>query len=254
MKHMISNYLRNCKNVYKSTFSVLLALLVLVACTEKKQHKSLYVTGNIDGLKKGTLYIKKLVDTALVSIDTIEINGNPAFESELDITSPEMLYLVLDRGATTSMDDQLLFFAEPGHMNIDTSLEMFYHKAKITGSKNHELYEQFKKINARFNNQELELEAARFTALQKKQPFSEEAHQKKIETVIKRKYLYAINFAINNKDREVAPYIALSEINQATVKYLDTIQKSLTPKVAKSKYGKLLAQYISERKKLEGIK
>jgi hypothetical protein len=47
----------------------------------------------------------------------------------------------------------------------------------------------------------------------------------------------------------VAPYIALSEINDATVKYLDTIQKSMSPKVAKSRYGVMLTKYVGEIKK-----
>jgi hypothetical protein len=66
---------------------------------------------------------------------------------------------------------------------------------------------------------------------------------------LKRKYLYAINFAVTHKDYEVAPYIALSEINDATIKYLDTIQKVMAPKVAKSKYGVMLTKYVAERKK-----
>jgi hypothetical protein len=49
----------------------------------------------------------------------------------------------------------------------------------------------------------------------------------------------------------VSPYIALSEIGDATVTYLDTINKSMSPKVAKSKYGVMLTKYVAERKKTE---
>jgi hypothetical protein len=61
--------------------------------------------------------------------------------------------------------------------------------------------------------------------------------------------LHAANFAINNKEYEVAPYIALSEIYDINLKYLDTIQKSMSPKVAKSLYGKKLTEYIASIKK-----
>jgi hypothetical protein len=47
----------------------------------------------------------------------------------------------------------------------------------------------------------------------------------------------------------VSPYIALSEINDATIKYLDTIQKAMVPKVAQSKYGVMLTKYVADRKK-----
>ena len=65
---------------------------------------------------------------------------------------------------------------------------------------------------------------------------------------IKRKYLFAANFALNNRDYEVAPYIALSEIYDINVKYLDTIQKSMSPKVAQSLYGKKLTEYVAKSK------
>ena len=53
---------------------------------------------------------------------------------------------------------------------------------------------------------------------------------------------------MNNKDLEIAPYLAVSEIFDANVKYLDTIYSSLTPQVRKSKYGKTLKEFIEERK------
>ena len=68
--------------------------------------------------------------------------------------------------------------------------------------------------------------------------------------IIKRKYLYTTNFAVNNGDYEVAPYVALAEIYDINLKFLDTIQKSMSPKVAKSLYGKKLNEYIAERKKI----
>jgi hypothetical protein len=49
------------------------------------------------------LYIQRIVDTALVAIDTISIDGSSSFSSDLDLKSPEMLYLFLDRGVSNSL-------------------------------------------------------------------------------------------------------------------------------------------------------
>ena len=68
------------------------------------------------------------------------------------------------------------------------------------------------------------------------------------KAILKRKYLYTTNFAVNHADYEVAPYVALAEIYDINMKYLDTIQKSMTPKVSKSLYGKKLIDFIAERK------
>jgi len=43
----------------------------------------------------------------------------------------------------------------------------------------------------------------------------------------------------------------LSEVYDANVKYLDTVYKSLTPKIKDSKYGIALESFIQERKKSE---
>ncbi|MDI1256425.1 MAG: DUF4369 domain-containing protein [Flavobacterium sp.] len=229
----------------------LCGLLLLVSCKDEKPAGNLHITGNIEGLKQGTIYIKKIVDTSWVAIDTIKINGDSHFESYIDIKSPEMYYLMLDRGATSSIDDNLPFFAEPGTMNIDTELERFYANAKITGSKNQKLYEEYKKVNSRFTDENTELMGEKLRAQKLNKPERIDSLLQLQEKIIKRKYLYTTNFALNNRNFEIAPYIALAEINDINIKYLDTIQKAMSPKVAQSYYGKKLTEYTNERKKAE---
>jgi hypothetical protein len=232
----------------KNSIIALLSLFLITSCS-KKEETNLQITGNIKGLQKGTLYIKRLGDSTFITLDSLKINGASAFESNLYLKSPEMLYLFLDRGMSQSEDNSLMFFAEPGKINIDTDLELFYAKAKITGSKNNDLYTDYKKISSKYNEQQLDLTVARINAIRNNQSALVAEIDTKSDAITKRKYLYAINFAVTNKDYDVAPYIALSEINDATIKYLDTIQKAMAPNVAKGKYGKMLTKYVAERKK-----
>lgn len=236
----------------KRSILALLALVLLISCN-KEDHgdTNLHITGNIKGLKKGKLYIQRVADTALVAIDTIVINGQSTFESHLTIDSPEMLYLFLDRGQTNSVDNNLPFFAEPGNMKIETSNDEFFYKAKITGSKNQKLYEEFQKIKSRFSNDNLDLLAKNLEATKNSNVKQLDSISQKSEQLIKRRYLYTANFALNHAKNEIGPYIALSEIADINTKYLDTIQKSMSPKIAKSLYGKMLTKYVAERKKAE---
>ena len=232
----------------KKSIIVFVALLLLSACNQNETKGNLHITGNIKGLKKGTLYIQRVVDTTLVAIDTIHIDGSSTFESNLDLKSPEMLYLFLDRGVSYSLDNNLSFFAEPGTITIETSLDRYLSDAKITGSKNQEIFEEYKKINTRFTDENLTLIEKRFNAIKNKDTKAADSLSAKQDSNTKRKYLFATNFALNNRDFEVAPYIALSEIYDINVKYLDTIQKSMSPKVAKSLYGKKLTEYVTSIK------
>lgn len=235
----------------KKSIIAFASILLLVACNKNEPKGNLHITGNIKGLKEGTLYIQKFADSALVAIDSIKIDGQSTFESYIDLKSPEMLYLYLDRGVTNSLDNNIMFFAEPGTITIDTNLDAFISSAKITGSKNQELYEEYKKVNSRFNDESLTLIQQKFKALKSNNTQKVDSITNAQNNNTKRKYLFATNFAVNHNDNEVAPYIALAEIYDINIKYLDTIQKTMTPKVAKSLYGKKLTQYVIEIKKNE---
>ena len=237
----------------KKTVLLFVAFSLFIACKkeETKSDANLHITGNVKGIKQGKLYIQMLQDSTLVVMDSIIFDGKSEFESHLKIDSPEMLYLFLDRGQSNSLDNNLVVFAEPGNISIETSLETFYANAQVNGSKNHDLLQDFLKINSRFTNEQLVL-------LEKEIKATQESNQERIDSIqianeklIKRKYLYTINFALTQKDYEVSPYIALSEVHDANLKYLDTIQQSMSPKVANSKYGKMLTKFIEERRKDE---
>jgi hypothetical protein len=107
------------------------------------------------------------------------------------------------------------------------------------------LYEEYKKINSRFKDESLTLIEQKFNAIKSQNAKAIDSLSLKQDSNIKRKYLYATNFALNNREHEVAPYIALSEIYDINVKYLDTIQKAMSPKVAQSLYGKKLTEYVT---------
>jgi len=120
--------------------------------------------------------------------------------------------------------------------------------AKITGSKNQELYDEYRKVVSRYVDQNLDLIQKRYNLLKTNNTAELNKVQEEQDNILKHKYLYTTNFAVNHADYDVAPYVAVAEIYDINLKYLDTIQKSMTPKIAKSLYGKKLNELIAERK------
>lgn len=230
-----------------------LAMITFISCEKKESidGANVHITGNIEGLGQGKLYIQKIQDSVLVILDSIQIKGDSHFESHIKLDSPEMLYLFLDRGQTNSVDDSLPFFAEPGTISIETTLKHFFADAKIKGSKNHDLWVEFNKINSRFKEENLNLIEKRLKNDIKPNPKRADSIEATYKKILIRKYRYTANYAVTHGEYEIAPYLALSEIADITIPYLDTIQKSMKPKVAQSKYGKMLTQYIKERKATE---
>ena len=220
-------------------FIVLVSLLI--SCGKEKSG-SMLVNGNIDGLKKGTVYLQKFVDTLLVAVDSVKINGISNFVLVDDLESPEMYFLTLDK----KENDKIPFFGEKGTITITSKLEKLIFSAKITGSKNQELLDEYKTMIQQFRGKELDFLKDKFDA----QKNNNDTLLVKIEddekNLIKRKYFYTTNFALQHKDKEIAPYIALTELYNANFKLLDTINKSLTKEIKSSKYGVELDKFISE--------
>ncbi|GAB7257223.1 DUF4369 domain-containing protein [uncultured Polaribacter sp.] len=231
----------------KKIVTVLLASMLIYACSSKKDG-NMIVQGNIKGLKKGTLYLQKMNDTVLVSVDSVDVFGDGNFKLTDNVESPVMYYLTFDGNST---DKRILFFGDKGTITINDNIDIFGFNPEITGSKNQEVLNSFLEINNKFKNQRLEFIKKEFEATKAQDQDLMTKVKTDFDRMIRRKYLYTTNFALNNKDNEVAPYIALTQLYDANIKLLDTINNSLSIDVKKSIYGKRLDKYISEIKAKE---
>ncbi|SHM75192.1 DUF4369 domain-containing protein [Polaribacter sp. KT 15] len=231
----------------KKIVTVLLASMLIFACSSKKDG-NMIVQGNIKGLKKGTLYLQKMNDTLLVSVDSVNVFGDGNFKLTDNVESPVMYYLAFDSKTT---DKKILFFGDKGTITINDNIDIFGFNPEITGSKNQEVLNNFIKVNNKFKNQRLEFIKKEFEATKAQDQDLMTKVKTDFDRMIRRKYLYTTNFALNNKDLEVAPYIALTQLYDANIKLLDTINNSLSIDVKKSAYGKRLDKYISEIKAKE---
>lgn len=233
----------------KKTALLILALLVLAACSTEETN--LKIQGKVQGLKKGTLYLQKIEDTSLITIDSVVLKGNEAFAFETFIESPQLLHLYLNKKDNSVYNDRIMFFAEPGEMIINTTLENFEGDVVYEGSENQKKFLEYQTMMNRFNTQNLALIQQSVKAQQEEDMESLDSANAEYDKLIRRKYLFTVNFALNNKDLELAPYLAISEVYDANIKYLDTIYTSLTPKVKESLYGKNLELFLKERKERE---
>ncbi len=218
--------------------SLFLAILIM-SCTQPSKNTT--VSGNIKGLQKGTLYLQHVKDEGFTTLDSLEMTSTTDFQLGCDLDEAEVLFLSLSKELDA---ERISFFADQGHTTINTTLKRFKYDAQIEGSDQQKLLESYYKNIERFKNQKLELIEAQLNAQKDGNLERSDSLQVKINKIVQRSYLYSINFALNNKDSEVAPFVAVSEIYDANVKYLDTINKVLPPKITNSKYGIILEEYI----------
>lgn len=206
------------------------------------------VSGTIKGLKKGTLLLQKVKDSTIVTVDSIALLNKNTFLLSDDVSSPQLYYLMFDGNSTQK---RISFFGEEGNITINSNVELFDVNPEISGSHNQKIYDAFLKVKKDFSNKNLDLIKKEFEYKKNNQLDSLEILKKDYVKLIRRQFLYTTNFAINNKDSEVAPFLAITELNNANIKLLDTINNVLTDKVKQSIYGKKLNQFIKVIKNAE---
>jgi hypothetical protein len=219
-------------------------LLLFVSCTAKDESLKMIVSGNVKGLKKGTLFLQVIPDSTLVNLDSVEIRGDGNFEFRTYVTEPDIYYLYLDNADNNSLDDRIAFFGEAGTYQISTRWDNFEADASVKGTENQNNYVVFKENMSRFNLRLLELSRALRTSQITQDSAAIDSIELALDQSLRRKYLYTLNFAHSHKNSHLAPYVAWAEIADANPKLLDSLYNTLPADIASSKYGKRLKELL----------
>ena len=218
----------------KRILSTIICVL-FIFCSSSDESTKMIVKGKIEGLKKGKLYLQTQIDSTIVSLDSIILNGKSDFRLDTSIIEPDIFYLVLDKEDGDSLNDIITFFGNKGDITINSRLRTFDSSFEITGSKNTDLLMEYFSIMRKYNLQNLDLLEIYYNS-------QLENNQKRIDSVnilidnlIKRKYLYSLNFAITNSANEVSPYIAVSQISDANKELLLKLYDTLPENIKNSK-------------------
>lgn len=229
--------------------SLIILVLIAVSCNKDKE-TNFTLKGNIKNLKKGVVYLQKNGDSSdIIDLDSMVIKGDQNFSLHTNIDEPILMYLKLFKN--DGEDHYIPFFADKGVTEINTTLKKFNFDAKIKGSAQQDLLNEYTGMITQFNNQNLDLMQANFLAQKENDTIALDSIIRRSNSLIKRKYAFIIQFAMNNKDSEVAPYIALYEMPNANPKYIDSVYNGLNDTIKNSFYGKKLNEVISNRKTVE---
>jgi hypothetical protein len=225
-----------------------LLTILLISCNQSPSMDSMIVSGQVKGLKKGTLYLQHIPDSTLVTIDSIEIDGSGNFKFDTKIESPEVFYLYLNKKDNNTINDRITFFGELGLIEINTKWNTFDIDPVVKGTKSNEKFIEYREMMSKFNIQDMTYMENAFRANNENNQLVLDSLQNASEKNALRRYLFVLNFALNNADSYVAPYVTLNDVPNANVKFLDSIYNKLSPEVTNSKYGKELDLFIKEIK------
>ena len=226
--------------------SLIILLSIAVSCG-KNNDSNFTLKGKVKGLKKGVVYLQKDGDSSIVNLDSMAITGQSEFSLHTNLEEPILLYLKLFKN--DGEEHYIPFFADKGITEINTTLKNFNFDSEIKGSKQQALLDEYLEIMSQYNNKSLDVIEERYLAQRDNDSIAVDSLGKISDQLIKRKYAYTIQFAINNKNSEVAPYLAMYEARYANTVYIDSIYNSLTAEIKESFYGKQLGEIVANRNK-----
>ena len=217
----------------------LILVIILASCSNSNE---LILDVEIKDLKKGKLVLTKLNDSVFQPIDSFNVNGqkNIVFKNELN--EPQFLFLNLFTNESYE-PLSLTFFAEKGKLKLVTSLEKYGYELKVTGSKNDSIYREYLKLNKKFNDEKVDLIKKSFEKRKSQENDSVIIIDDLLLKLNKRQFLHNANYVIRNKNYEISPYLAITDLKNSK-KILDTVYKSLSAKVLKSKYSLILKSLL----------
>ena len=219
----------------------LISIALFIICCNSDQNQMI-VSGKVDGLRKGIIYLQKELDSTIVSLDSVKINGNSDFKLSTVIDEPDIYYLYLNKDDGDSLNDIITFFGNKGEININTRLSTFDSGYEISGSKNSELLREYFSIIRKYNLQNLDLLEIFYNAQNNNNQKTIDSVNERLENLIKRKYLYSLNFSITNSANEISPYIVVSQIPDVNIDLLRKVYDTLPEDIKVSKYGKVLME------------
>ncbi|MDG1573182.1 DUF4369 domain-containing protein [Robiginitalea sp. M366] len=228
----------------KKVFIACLAAVGIAACSGGADASVLEVHGEVKGLKKGKLLLQTVQDSSLVTLDSMVVEGNGAFTLSSPVEGADLYYLYLDKADNNTLNDRIIFFSGPGQVEIRTKWDAFEPAAEISGSPEQALFAEYRKTQSRFHVGQLELNQAALGLSMPEDSAAIDSIGRRSDMLVRRSYLYALNFAITHKDSYLAPFIAYSEVGDANPVYLDSVYRVLPDSVAGSKYGKKLAELL----------
>lgn len=226
-------------------FFYLIAIITLCFSCTKNNKGNFNIQGTISGLQKGTIYLEKVgIDTTYV-IDSIYINnGTETFSFSEEIKEANLFSIYID----SSLTKRIFFFGEPGNMTINTELNKFITKAKVSGSKQQDLLKEHDDYIKEIQYRNLDLIKQRFDARKNGELEKLEELDKQYNLNQKRIYLFSTNYAINHPDDVIAAYIGVTKINDLNVKLKQKVYEALSQQVKESNYGVMLKKQIDSAK------
>lgn len=224
--------------------TLLLTTLSLTACCTLQAQEVCTIKGHIakDSLRYTTAPIKQVYLNRIDEYDRVKaidstrvVNGHFEFKYTIPANEPTQLY------AISGFDNGLpMVFVEPGEVNVEIPDGAFPNGATITGTKNNELYKQYKSFSERCVKEQNDSLKMLFAQYGEKYIDTEKGRQHWLrigaESLV-RCNADRIDFLLNHNDSPLAPIMMEREIHyMLSNRYAEQLFNALSPVLKEHPY------------------
>jgi peroxiredoxin len=225
----------------KKIFIAIAAIgLFLGSCTSADQYK---LTGKVEGVTEGKVYLSKLQDNKLVKTDSTEMTAT-GFSFKGTLASPDLFYIELEgqRGA-------IQVFLENAAITIDANIENLK-EAKVVGSSNQDILTAFGELQKGFQ----EKQQALYPEYQKAEESKNQVVMDSIEAEFNKsnadKFSASKDFLKLNSNTVAAAFVAYRISSPLETAEMEEIYEMLGENAQKSSYATLIKDKIEVLKKV----
>jgi peroxiredoxin len=225
----------------KNLFIAMLAVIMMASCTKKVKNE-FTITGTVDTVFNGTIYLQKRMDAPLITIDSSQLTGGK-FSFKGIINYPEVYYLTIP--ATKS---SVPFFIEPSEITVNIKTKSI-DKTKITGSKTQAEYDAFLDMLDQFNSKLRES----YQIYNKARELGDNQKMKYYDSLInvqdEQKSEFSKNYVLQNPKSFISPYIIYRNSYTYEREDLEKALNAFDTSLSHSLYMGFLNNYLSTLKR-----
>lgn len=221
----------------KKIFLLSIIISLLASCGQKKENilKDYSLTGSIDSISEGWVYLKKREKGKFLTVDSSALqDGSFAFTGQIGL--PEMHYIQIP-----GEKYYIPFFLESSDISLKITASDL-NKTIIEGSGSNTEYEKFLSAEEMITSEIRNL----YTRLREAE--GNESLEKKLEETLYALYddkeALAYQYILNNNTSPVAPYIAVKNLYNYDIEQLNVILDSLDESLNNSVYTVILNERL----------
>jgi peroxiredoxin len=226
----------------KNLFITLLAVVVMASCAKPPKNQFI-ITGTVDSVFNGLVYLQKRVDAPLVTIDSAQIAGGK-FSLKGTVDYPEVYYLTIP--ATKS---SVPFFIEPKDITVNINTREI-NKTKIIGSKTQTEYDHYLDLVDQYNTKIRESYQMYNAAMEVGDPEKARYYDSVSNAIDLEREQFSKKYVLENNKSFISPYIIFRNSWSYEMEELEKSLNNFDTALSHSLYTDFLNAYLTTLKRV----